>query len=159
MSDLIVNLGDAANWESIYFGSLSAVVPSGTYKPLPIPEFTVPIKVSQNIIAVAVSSTAAKASWYFAGYLNQRITTGLISGNLPDSDVVERKRLHLNRISIQIFPKLASTYTLSLQFPPWFTQVSFNLWAYIGPQSDSTENLITQLQTTVNQIQTKINSL
>lgn len=159
MSNLILNLGDAANWQNFYFHSVTAVTRPGLHKPDPIPEFTIPLKFNKHIIAVSIISQTAKSNWYFGGFLNQRITTGLISGNLPDSDVLQRRKLYLNRISILIFPTIATTFTLSLEFPKWFTQASFNFWQYTGPESDTTETQIAVLQNTVNAIKLKTDKL
>ncbi len=159
MSTSILDLGNSANWQLFYSNSLAADTPLGTHKPVPIPEFTLPVQLDRHIIAIAITSSTAKPTWYFAGFLNQRIAIGLVVSGLPDSDVLQRRKLYLDRISVLIFPKLSTSYSLSLELPKWFTKANLTVWEYVGPESDSTENLIATLQNTVNAIKAKTDKL
>ncbi len=171
MGNLVLNLSDSANWEQFYSTSVDAVTTDNGSKYTPIPEIVIPSLVYSRIIAVYVNCANAKPTWHFAGFINQKINLGITVGSLPDSDAVSKRKLYLNRISLIIFPKflnrisliifpkLVTNYSVSFEVPRWFQQASIILWQYTGSESDSTEDLINQLQGDVSRIESKVDAL
>lgn len=159
MSHLVLELGNSNNWSPFFYTKIDAVTSNNGELFTPIPTITVPILFDSHIIAVSVSCSKSKPTWYFGGFLNQRISLGLTVGGLPDSDAVQKRRLYLDRLTLIIFPKIVSTYAVTIDVPKWFEDVSINIFEYIGPESDSTEDLIAQLQNQLNAIAQKVNIL
>ena len=144
MGNPVLQLSNRANWEDVYSETKSAQVITST-RNAPIPEITIPYLFERHIIAVYATSSTAKPTWHFAGFLNQKIQLGLVPGGSPDADAVQRRKIWLNRITLLFFPKITSTYAISFNVPEWFTNVNLNVFEYRGIESDSTENLIREL--------------
>lgn len=144
MGNPVLQLSNAANWEDVYNESVTALSITST-RHAPISEIIVPVLFERHIIAVYATSNTAKATWHFAGFINQKIQLGLVPGGSPDVDSVQRRKIWLNRITLLFFPKITSTYAVSFNVPDWFKSVNLNIWEYRGPESDSTENLIREL--------------
>ncbi|MBH8578349.1 hypothetical protein I8752_36510 [Nostocaceae cyanobacterium CENA369] len=160
MSNPVLQLENSQNWESVYTTTVEAVVSANGESYTPIPTITIPVLLDKHIIAVSVTCSTAKPTWYFGGFLNQRINLGLLVGGLPDSDAVQKRKIWLNRITLIIFPELTSTYSLSLDVPKWFQYVSFTVFKYVGIESDTTENLINQIiNVDLPRIEQKVNDI
>ncbi|MDF5706550.1 MAG: hypothetical protein PUP90_02420 [Nostoc sp. S4] len=160
MSNPVLQLGNSSNWESVYTSSVNAVVSADGQSYRPIPTITIPILLDKHIIAVSVTCSTAKPTWYFGGFINQKIALGILVGGLPDSEAVQKRKIWLNRITLIIFPKLTETYSLSLDVPKWFQDVSFSVFKYIGTESDTTEDLINQvINVDLPRIESKIDAL
>lgn len=144
MGHPVLQLSNAANWADVYNQSFTAQRINPTVF-APLPEIIVPVLFDRHIIAVYATSSSAKPSWYFAGFLNQKIRLGLIPGGSPDADAVQRRKIWLNRITLLFFPKITSTYAVSFNVPKWFDTVNLNIFEYQGTESDSTEDLIREL--------------
>lgn len=144
MSNPVLQLSNAANWEDVYNQSFAAQPITPTVF-APLGEIIVPYLFERHIIAVHATSSSAKPSWYFAGFLNQKIQLGLIPGGSPDADAVQQRKIWLNRITLLFFPKITSTYAVSFNVPKWFDSVNLNIFEYQGVESDSTEDLIREL--------------
>lgn len=159
MGNPVLQLGNSANWEQLYSTSVNAVSLGAGSAFAPIPKITVPVLISSHIIVVSVTSSAAKDSWYFGGLISQKINLGLTVGGLPDSDGVQKSKLYLNRLTLLIFPRLTSSYSVEFEIPKWFRQVSIILWQYIGQVEDSTELMLLSLQNDLSRIESKIDSI
>jgi hypothetical protein len=159
MSYQLLQLSNSANWEQRYSTTRNAVSLGAGSAFAPIPSITVPILISSHIIVVYVNTASSKDTWYFGGLISQKINLGLTVGGLPDSDAVQKNRLYLNRLTLLVWPRIASTYAVEVEIPKWFRQVSITLWEYIGPVADSTENMIQDLKTDLSRIESKIDSL
>lgn len=144
MGNPVLQLSNSANWEDVYNESTTALSITST-RHAPISEITVPVLFERHIIAVYATSSTAKPTWHFAGFLNQKIRLGLIPGGLPDADAVQRRKIWLNRVTLLFFPKITSTYSVSFNIPKWFNTISLNIFEYRGIESDSTEDLIREL--------------
>jgi len=153
---LVLQVGNSSNWDLAWSNTFTAARISGKSY-YPIPDVNVPILFEHNVIAVLATSNSAKANWRFAGFLNQKVTTGIIVGGQPDAELVQSRRLFVNRISLLILPKLSNTFSVVLHVPYWFEDISYNIWRYIGSQADSTEDLINQLQATTSRIEDRLN--
>jgi len=144
MGNLVVDLNNAANWSNFY-GTTVTAAPASSSTFTPIPEYTVPILADKHILAVTISASNAKPTWHFGGFFNQKVSTGLIVGGIPSTDAVQKRRMYLNRLTLMIFQPLTSTYAISVEVPKWFSDFTLSIFEYIGPQSDSTEDLINSL--------------
>jgi len=145
MGNLVVQLDNSSNWNTFYSTTVTATPDANGSSFAAIPEYTVPILADKHIIAVSISASNAKPTWHFGGFLNQKIPTGLTVGGLPSTDAVQKRRLYLDRLTLLIFRQLTSTYSISVEVPKWFSDFTLVIFEYTGPQSDSTENLINQL--------------
>jgi len=137
-----LELGNSENWESIWSNTITAQQGTFPNSHLPIPNQEVPILLNRHVLACAVSSATAKPTWNFAGFLGQKLFSGLIVGGSPDTFAVNKYKLWLDRITLLTFDKLTPTYSVVFEIPKWFDQVTINLWQYIGADRDSTDDLI-----------------
>ena len=159
MNHPVLKLSNSSNWESVWQGTFSAQRSSGNTIINPIPEIVVPILLDKHILAVSITSSTAKPTWYFGGFLNQRISLGIVVGGLPDSDAIEKRRIWLNRLTLITLTQLTSHYAVSFNVPKWFQDVQLHLWQYVGPESDSTEDLISEISVQLQRIENKVNNL
>ncbi|MBD2167125.1 hypothetical protein H6G04_22300 [Calothrix membranacea FACHB-236] len=146
MGNPVLQLGNSANWQQLYSTSVNAVQLGGGLAFAPILPITVPVLVESHIIALYVQSANSRETWAFGGFLTQKINLGLTVGGLPETDGVQKYKLYLDRITLLIFPKLTSTYSVEIEVPKWFRQISVILWQYTGPESDTTEDLINEIK-------------
>ncbi|NEQ36651.1 MAG: hypothetical protein F6K40_10325 [Okeania sp. SIO3I5] len=77
----------------------------------------------------------------------------IVGGN-PDTKVQESRRLLLNKINLEIFPKLTNNYQLIIDVPYWFSNYNVTIWKYIGIEEDSSEQLIENNE--LNEIESRI---
>jgi hypothetical protein len=160
MGSPILELSNSANWVQAYSAETAATwVDESKGSHFPIPPMSIPFLFDQHIIAVYPESNGSKSWWFSAGWLEQKVSTGITVGGNPDVRVQDSQRILLNRINLAIFPKLSSTYQLNIDIPYWFSHYKVTIWEYIGPESDSIENLINQLQTDIQRIEGKIDAL
>jgi hypothetical protein len=142
----VVQLSNNANWEGLY----STNVVGGTiYKdngeavPLPIPPVTIPYLLDTFIFAIGVYTTVPDdAKWRFAGYANQKISTGVVLGGSQDATINKSQALFLDQINLVLFPKLSATFSLSITLPKWFRDAQVIVWQYNGPDYESSDALI-----------------
>ena len=144
MSYLVLNLSSPDNWVGFYQGSFETQRSPGNTTVIPIPEIIIPGSLSNHILAVSASSNTAKPHWRFAGFLNQRIELGLAAVGSPDTDAAKHKAW-LDRLTLVIFPRLTPTYSLSFETPKWIQDIDLTIFKYVGPESDSTDNLVNQI--------------
>jgi len=145
---LLVELGNSANWLQSDSQSFSG---------FPLPEYVPPFQFEKHILAVYVDNSEAKDTWNFAGWLSQKIQLGV--GPSSKAESISNKKLWLRRTQLLIFPKLTTTYTLSIHFPQWFKSASCTIWEYWGPEANSTENQIFEVKNRLIMIENKINLL
>ena len=144
MSNPVLQLSNAANWEDIYNESTNAFQISSS-KFAPIGEITVPYLFERHIIAIYATSNKAKSTWHFAGFLNQKLNLGLVLGGASNAYALQRRKIWLNQITLLFFPKYTSSYAISFNVPEWFEHINLNVFEYRGIESDSTEDLIREL--------------
>ncbi|MEH1978020.1 MAG: hypothetical protein V7L27_01700 [Nostoc sp.] len=160
MGNPVLQLGNSANWDLFYSTTVQAVISSNGESYTPIPTITVPTLLESHIIATSVSCFSSKPTWYFGGFINQRINLGLTVGGLPDSDAVQKRRLYLNRLTLIIFPKLVDSYAVTFDVPKWFQDVTLTLFEYTGIERDSTDDLVNQIiNVDLPRIESKIDAL
>jgi hypothetical protein len=148
MGNLLVELGNSSNWlqsDSQQFNGYG------------IPSYIPPYEFEKHILAIYVDNSEAKDTWNFAGWVSQKIRLGV--GPSANAESISNRKLWLGRTQLLIFPKLTTTYTLSIQFPQWFKQASLTIWEYWGPEADSTENKIFEIKNNLLRVENKINAL
>jgi hypothetical protein len=150
----ILQLQNGANWSSIWSYSASAASapnarPGST---LPIPKITVPFLLENNIVAISATSQNARATWNFAGRVAKKISTGIVTGGLPDATVSDRGVLLLNRINLFRFTRLTATYALEIEPPYYFKDINLTLWIYTGVDSDTTSEQLNRIEFAVDEI-------
>ncbi len=150
----VVELSNSDNWQSIYSTNINAVqVPmqNGGYLASPIPEISVPFVLDKFILAVSVDTDVPSGStWRFAGYINQKISTGLVVGGSQDATTVKGQPLFLDQINLILFNKISTSYGVSVKVPKWFTRASVIVWEYTGVDDTSEEILLTQELANIN---------
>jgi hypothetical protein len=155
---LILQLGNEANWNQIYFGThLSYQISSTRFAP--IPKITIPTQLESPILAVYISCLPDTPTWHFGGWLNQKIFTGLTVGGSPDAENVQRRKIWLNKITIIRLDRLSNNYSVTFEVPKWFQSVSIQVWEYIGLYEDSTELLIEEMREDVLRIEQKVDDI
>jgi hypothetical protein len=144
----VVELNNSNNWESIYstnVNAVSVVMQNGKRLINPIPEIVVPVVLDKFILAVSVvTDVPAESEWRFAGYINQKINTGLVIGGGQDATSINGRSLFLDRINLIFFQKISTSYAVSVRVPKWFPSAGVNIWQYTGVDDTSEEILITQ---------------
>ncbi|BAZ66268.1 hypothetical protein ACE1AT_13930 [Pelatocladus sp. BLCC-F211] len=133
----------------------------GRYLINPIPEIVVPVVLDKFILAVSVDTDVPTDSvWRFAGYINQKISTGIVIGGGQDATTVRGRPLFLDQINLIFFQKISTSYAVSVKVPKWFTRAQVTIWEYIGVDDTSEEILLTQEFANINfkldQIQNQI---
>lgn len=107
--------------------------------------FDIPILVESEVIAVRVTSVAAKSTWYRAGSVIQYVENPSFPGYVPTAGatattlaLVERKLVTLNQApDVLVFQKFASTTRFAFDPMPWIPQLQIQLWEYQGTPVDT----------------------
>jgi hypothetical protein len=144
----VVELNNSNNWQSIYTTHVIAVqipMQNGKYLINPIPEIVVPFVLDKFILAVRVQTDVpADSIWRFAGYINQKISTGLVVGGSLDATTVKGRPLFLDQINLILFEKISTSYAVVVKVPRWFPRASVTVWEYTGVDGTSEEILLNQ---------------
>lgn len=81
MGSPILELENSSNWESVYTTStVASTVPNFPDRHFPMESIQVPLQLDRHIIAVYPTSNTAKDWWISAGWLEQKIFTGIVVG-------------------------------------------------------------------------------
>lgn len=159
-------LTTAGNFRLIYY---QEHIGNSAYKGYKIPLIDLielPFTVESRILAVGASFIAAPPTWHTAGYLFQEIGGIALDDSLIFPGVggggplavldATQKRITLNTIELHVFPRFASEHRYRFEPVRWLPRVTLGIWEYIGAESDSTETLITSLQSDVTQIKNSL---
>lgn len=128
---LLPNLSNAGNWEFLYTTS-RARAETTTGAKIPIPVIQVPILIESHLIAIYTDSDSAKGNWVNAGWAAFYVPTGITVGGANDGKIGESIRIFLNERTIITVPKLSESYALELSVPPYFDDVTYSVYQYIG---------------------------
>lgn len=153
MSEPILQLLDASNWNLIYDEAREAELASPVGGFFPIPAFEIDSAIPNHILAVRCFSTTARSTWRFAGNLIQRISAP-VSGEVSPPVEAGLIKMRVNRTRLVIFRQFTSSYELVLEVPVWFRSMRLTIWAYTGEQADTTELLINAMQADITDIKT-----
>jgi hypothetical protein len=152
MSKPILNLSDSSKWQSLWFGSFSALgvanKPGYYYAIEPI---IVPVLLESRIIAISATSATAKPNWFYAGKARQRIQTGIVVGGVSDAASTSIKKLSLDKINFLEFPPLAPTYALEIEPIWWLKDISLSVWIYTGVDSDTVTEQLNRIEFAIDQ--------
>lgn len=103
-------------WSLIYsqtFSSANGSIPSIT------------LSLTAERIAILVSSSAAKPTWNLGLELKQIASYSDFSNGFG---LAWYQKIYLNQNTVIDFPVVATPYTLKLEIPLWFTQISIQIW-------------------------------
>jgi hypothetical protein len=156
----ILQLSNGANWEEIHTEYYQANVesPSSRFMYV-IGEVTIPVLLENSILIAYVTSPKAKQHWKTAGYINQKVQSGILFGGNFDTEIGESKRLLLNRKTLFIFNEIVSGYSISVKFHEWIQDAYLTIWQYLPDVKDYTNNLILELGDDLERIESKIDAL
>lgn len=156
----IFQLSNGANWEEIHTEYYQANLesPSSPFMYV-IPEITIPVLLENRILIAYVTSPKSKQHWKSAGYINQKIQSGILIGGYFDAEIGERKRLLLNRKTLFIFNDIVSGYSISVNFHDWIQDAYLTIWQYTPVVGDYTNNLIFELGDDLERMESKIDAL
>jgi hypothetical protein len=149
MSKPILQLQNAANWQSIWSTSVTAAtLPDGSSEILA--PLVCPILLESNIIAIYAGSTLAKPSWQIAGNVAKRISTGItVPGGSPDATISDVRLLRLNQLNLFRFQRLTDTYALEIRPKWWIENLSVNLFIYTGIDTDTVSEQLNRIELAV----------
>lgn len=139
MSEPLLQLGNAANWRSVY-QQMHRANPSRRRGYIPIVPIQIPILFESHIIAAAGDSQLARDHWWLGYRLKQVID----ASGTDFLDVVGHEvNIPVNRGGKLIrLPKLAPQFRLVAEVPYWHEEMLITIYEYFGPYSDSTEALV-----------------
>ncbi|NEU76947.1 hypothetical protein PI95_031740 [Hassallia byssoidea VB512170] len=117
------------SWQFKWYQRFQAERPTpDTYKP--ISSIEVPVVFDSSLIAVLATSNTAPTTWITAGWLNQRIPSGIINQIYPDADFVQNRRIILGRVTLLELPKITSNFSINYVVPRWFVDINLTFWQY-----------------------------
>ncbi|MDZ8086512.1 MAG: hypothetical protein RMY16_13285 [Nostoc sp. DedQUE12b] len=136
-----LQLGNSSNWENIHNENISAIFlpkTGGGYITVPIPEISIAVLLNVFVVAVKISTNVPEGrEWKFAGHIKQSVSTGIAFDNSQDASFNRRQPLFLDKINLVFFPKISTSYSISIQVPKWFENAGVAVWRYTGPDYDS----------------------
>jgi|GEM_PF-2227592 len=141
-----MDLSSSSDWNLTFEQTLSGSDLNG---------FLVPNNFSSQVLAIYISTSASKPTWYTGGYVNQLVSTGLVSDNLNWNCFYQRLLLGGN---IVFFPNNLSSYQLQFNFPIWFPNAFLSIWSYTG-QVVNSDSIIGQINSTIQDILTLTNNV
>ena len=149
----LYQFSNSSNWQFVWSGDFTA--PSLEFAVLnnrsaTIPDFTMPVTITNNVVAVLVTSDSDPGTWRRGGYLKQKINTGIADGAVIDSYLTQ-EFLQLRRINIIQLQRINGEFALEFAVPRWFKQVSVSVWQYTGTVADTVEQQFSDLQAFISQ--------
>lgn len=154
MSHPILQLGNSNNWALLYSETLSAEVTLSGRGFKPIPESLLPVQADHRILVVnTFSNKGVRDTWKTGGWLTPVIAWGG-NNNVQDADLGSY-RIPLNQSRLLLLPNIAPTYKLRFSTPSWFQQIALTVYQYSGPEDDSTELMIQDVQSQLDRIESQ----
>lgn len=157
MSRIIRALGEVNHWEEVYNQFFRATPAPGVNANAydPIPPVAPPFIFDKFVLAIATSSVDVKPHWFLAARVKQQIRA--LSSNYIDV-AGPSLPLQLNKTQLVVLPQVAADYKLRLDIPWWHTEMGFTIWQYVGPETDSTEDLIDTLKVDIARLEYRLGS-
>ncbi len=159
---LILNLNDPTLWEPVWeldviAQSLGSNVETDSY--IRIPEQKCPVILHKSLLAVYANNPLAKAEWFSAGFLSQRIKLPLTVGGAPTSYGASR-RIVLGQTQIVPFLDIGVA-DFAITFVPrhWHRRIQLVVWEYQGLVSTTELTAIAAITQQLNSIESKIDGL
>ncbi|HEY9653646.1 MAG TPA: hypothetical protein V6C95_23495 [Coleofasciculaceae cyanobacterium] len=162
MSDLLdLDLSNSANWNPIHSSSRTVTYlgTTGRYTALTDIDVTGGVLLDTPLVATYATSSKRGARWKTAGWLKQRVQTGITVGGQPDADAFDDLRVPLQRLALLIFPRYVHNFQLTFKTGYWFEQLDLNIWAYTGPVNDEILAQIELTRIDLLRVEAKVNAL
>lgn len=125
-----IDFGNSSLWNLVYQTQLKTTSTT-ILRNTPIGVADLPVILHSPLIAIYTSSDTAKETWRSAGYMNQKVLTGITVSNTNDADYGDSHRLLLRQVKVFLLPWL-NTYSLRFTAHKWLRDVSLKLWEYTG---------------------------
>lgn len=147
MSQLLVQFNNRNHWIRLYTTNLTVTPISNGRRYVPIQEFVLPVTSDERILAAKATSADALKNWKTGGWLTPIIDT---SSTEFGEARLGQQRIPLDYAGLIILPSFAQSYKLKLSIPKWLKSVRVDIWQYLGPIDDSTEQLIREMGSQLN---------
>ncbi len=126
-----LQLGNPNNWEPIFDSQVAAVeLAPAIFQP--IPPITAPVLIDKPILAVIVQCPNARQNWRLGCWITPEFQVGLPFGLVDGQRLaiqIDQARL------ISFYPKLADTYRIRFDVPPWHNLIRITAYVYTGQGS------------------------
>lgn len=152
---------DPANWELVWDIHVQAQqLTEGAF--IAIPRQQCPLLLSYPICCFEVSNPHTKPYWRKAGSALQEIRTGILVGGQPET-ISSSKYVSLNELNFITFDNYTDGWTLYFQPAYWHKEILLKCWEYQNKprtlETDAIQDLLRQLLSKLNAIESKIDSL
>lgn len=143
----LYEFSNSSNWSLVWTGQKVAkkVLSTTLDRFYPIPDFSVPLLLDNPVLAIYVTSDTDPGTWVRAGYLKQKINTGLADGVAVDS-YLSQKFLELRKINIVQLQKVNSSFAVEFAVPYWLRQIDVTVWEYTGKIANTITQQLSDLQ-------------
>lgn len=144
MSGIIFDAGDSSKWNPLWNTTVNSVSTPDNRRYYPIPDIEVPFILNSRIIAIYADSETMRPQWKSAGFVNQKVRTGITVGGQTDAKFNGSQRILLKQINILEIPVISITpeYSITFTVHSWHEDMSLQLWEFTGDVLDTTENLL-----------------
>jgi len=144
----LYQFSNASNWNLLWSTNLTAPsVGAAILKQYSsIPDFTMPLLISNPVVAVYITSETDPGKWRRGGYIKQKVQTGIADGGQVDSYLTQ-SFLQLRKINIVQLQEINGNFALEFSVPYWLRQVSISVWEYTGVIADTVEQKLDDLTT------------
>jgi hypothetical protein len=164
---LNVNLSDAGSWRLVYYQQHVGVEANRRSRTPMIDPIDLPITIASRVLAVGATYLQAPPTWNLAGFFYQEVAVSLddapvfpgLAGVPTTTLDSSKRRIGLNAIELHIFPRLASEHRYRFEPVRWMPRLTLGVWEYIGPETDSTEELLQTLRVDLARIEFKVDRL
>lgn len=139
----VVSLTNPAYWVEIWGTVVEAErsqTNPGHY--FPIEDLWCPILPDSRYLNVYVNCPSGPPHWHAGGWLDFGIQSLDLGGQQALTNVQDSKRLILREFNLVEVQAFGGPYRVVYSPPYWFPGVELYVWEYIGPVSDSTEDLL-----------------
>lgn len=153
-----LELNKPNNWVQVFNKTVTAIQVTKSQH-APIPNIKAEVDIDRRILAIQVTSSTAKDTWNFAGYLSQ-LNTSISNALGTNSQAVAKRKLWLNQINLLIFPRHTLNYRINFTVPDWFENATVKAWKYVGVENDVTNDLLLEIrQKELQRIESKIDDI
>jgi hypothetical protein len=142
MGKLLVQFGNADNWQQIFDETWKAQISAVTGKYDPIGKKTLPILCDHRILAVGTTSLSAKPNWRTGGWITAKLK---LPGSTFFNPEVQTFKVPLYSLALWVLPDYGHSYELEFWPAKWLRDVELEIQQYIGEEKDSTEEVIKTL--------------
>lgn len=99
------------------------------------------MSMSSYVCAIGISNPQAPPHWRFAGWASMNLPIAPPGSSYPVLSQISARRCLLDQLTLLVFPKTASPWTLKLQFPAWHLLINLEVWQYNGSDIDELTRL------------------